>query len=178
MPAKKKSVSKKKSVKKKTTHKAHKEKKETELPKSEVKMEKILIENFVSLQKVMVNLSSKFENLSNQISKLLDLFEISAKALAEKDFNLEKTTHDTSEITKKMDDVLDQNKIIARGLTLMHEKMDTEPHYSPPPKMAPQMPPKQPGFFPRPKPLPKPTMPHEDKEGYHKSISSKEKELP
>ena len=43
----------------------------------------ILVENFVSLQKVMTNLSIKFDNLSMQISKLLELFEISAKTLAE-----------------------------------------------------------------------------------------------
>ncbi|NMB66704.1 hypothetical protein GYA25_01435, partial [Candidatus Woesearchaeota archaeon] len=38
-----------------------------------------LIENFVSLQRVMTNLAVKLEDLSSQISKLLELFEISAK---------------------------------------------------------------------------------------------------
>ena len=47
-------------------------------------MEKILIENFVSLQRVMTNLSEKFDGLSNNISKLLELFELSATALAKK----------------------------------------------------------------------------------------------
>jgi len=88
---------------------------------SEVKVEKILIENFVSLQKVMANLSIKFDSLTNQISKLLELFEISAKSLAEKDFNLEKETRDDKEIMQKLDNLADQNKTIARGLTLMHE---------------------------------------------------------
>ncbi|MBI2056746.1 hypothetical protein HYT91_00645, partial [Candidatus Pacearchaeota archaeon] len=32
-----------------------------------------LVENFVSLQKVMTNLSVRFDELSNQISKLLEL---------------------------------------------------------------------------------------------------------
>ncbi|KHO55254.1 MAG: hypothetical protein QT10_C0004G0041 [archaeon GW2011_AR19] len=46
--------------------------KESEQKKS---VEKILVENFVSLQKVMTNLSVKFDELSSQISKLLELFE-------------------------------------------------------------------------------------------------------
>ena len=50
--------------------------------KSEVnaKLNHILIENFVNLQKATTNLAVKFETLSDQISKLLQLFEISAKS--------------------------------------------------------------------------------------------------
>ena len=84
-------------------------------------VEKVLVQNFVSLQKVMTNLSLKFDNLAVQISKLLDLFEISAKNLAKKDFSTEKEDRVTKEISSKLDNLLNQNKIIARGLTLMHE---------------------------------------------------------
>ena len=85
------------------------------------KVEEILVENFVSLQKVMTNLSFKFDNLASQISKLLELFEISAKNLAHKDFSLEKEGKDNKEVIAKLDNLLGQNKIIAKGLTLMHE---------------------------------------------------------
>ena len=84
-------------------------------------IEKVLIDNSVSLQKVMTNLSLKFDSLASQISKLLELFEISAKNLAQKDFSLEKENKDNKEITSKLDNLINQNKIIARGLTLMHE---------------------------------------------------------
>lgn len=84
-------------------------------------VEKILVENFVSLQKVMTTLSFKFDNLASQISKLLELFEISAKNLAHKDFGLEKEGKDNKEVIAKLDNLLGQNKIIAKGLTLMHE---------------------------------------------------------
>lgn len=84
-------------------------------------VERILIENFVALQKVMTNLSVSFDSLSTRISKLLDLFESSAKALAEKDFNLDKNTKTEKKIGDKLDNLLDQNKILARGLTLLHE---------------------------------------------------------
>ena len=85
-------------------------------------VEKILIENFVSLQKVMTNLSLKFDDLTKQISKLLELFEISAKTLAEKEFEIEKKGSD-KKVVEKIDNLLEQNKIIARGLTLIHEKI-------------------------------------------------------
>ncbi len=84
-------------------------------------VDKILIEKFVSIQKVIINLSVKFDNLSNQISKLLNLFEISAKTLAQKEFNTEGDKKENKKIIGKMDKLLEQNKTIARGLTLMHE---------------------------------------------------------
>ena len=95
----------------------------------ERKVEKILIENFVSLQKVMVNLSVKFEDLTKQISELLNLFEDSAKALVKKDFQEDK--QGGKEMLNKLDSIMNQNKIIAKGLTLMHETAASpETHYS------------------------------------------------
>lgn len=82
-----------------------------------VKVDKVLIENFVSLQRVMTNLAVKFDNLSSQISKLLELFEISAKTLAEKGYSTE-----DKKIAEKLDNLLEQNKIIAKGIVLLHEK--------------------------------------------------------
>ena len=90
------------------------------VPRSSIGIEKALIENFISLQRVMVNLSGKFDNLATQITKLLELFEISAKALAEKNFAMSGNRGD-EKVIQKIDTLLDQNKVIARGLTLMHE---------------------------------------------------------
>lgn len=178
-----KKTTKKRGTKKKTTKKKVAKKTTPKIPHVNVpenKMEKILIENFVSLQKVMTNLSVKFDNLTNHISKLLDLFEISAKALAEKDVSLEKTKKDDSELIQKMDSLLDQNKTIARGLTLMHDRisepapmqrmpMREPPQGMEPPKTMPERP-----RFPK---LKSPVRPmSKTPEGeYHKSISSGEK---
>jgi len=85
-----------------------------------IKVEKVLIENFVSLQQVMTNLVVKFDNLSNQISKLLELFEISAKVLAEKGVIGEEKTD--KKVVEKLDSLLEQNKIIAKGIALLHER--------------------------------------------------------
>ncbi len=91
--------------------------------------EKILVENFVALQKVMTNLSFKFDALSTQISKLLELFEISAKALAGKEFAPEQNQQ---EIAKKLDALSEQNKILARGIALVHETPRGIPTQYPP----------------------------------------------
>lgn len=136
----------------------------------EPKIEKVLVENFVSLQKVMTNLSVKFDNLTKQISKLLELFEISAKALAEKDFDLEKGGKD-KKIIEKIDNLLEQNKTIARGLTLMHEKTPEQKKFSYPPVQAPQQ--MQPSVqAPQQMQQPQIPRPQVDMEGYQKSISS------
>ena len=47
------------------------------------------------------------------------MFEISAKSLAEKDFDFGK---DNKEILEKLNELIGQNKTIARGVTLIHEK--------------------------------------------------------
>jgi hypothetical protein len=96
--------------------------------------EKVLIENFVSLQKVMTTLAVKFDNLSGQISKLLELFEISAKTLAEKGYSGEEKTD--PKIAEKLNNLLDQNKIIAKGVAMLYEKNmpeEQEEEYTPQP---------------------------------------------
>jgi len=95
------------------------EKKEKVNSNSGKNTEQILIENFVSLQKVMTNLAVKFDSLSGQISKLLELFEISAKTLAEKDYSIK--SEPDKKVAEKLDNILEQNKIIAKGITLLHE---------------------------------------------------------
>lgn len=110
---------------KKASKKPSKRKKST-MSEKDLKLEKALIENFVSLQKVMVNLSVKFDDLSSKISKLLDIFEISAKALAEKDLTVEKTSRDDQKIMNIVDELSEQNKVIAKGLLLMNNKLDED----------------------------------------------------
>src|SRR3989344_4868469 len=84
---------------------------------SNTNIDKILIENFVSLQKVLTDLVIKLDNLSNNIEKLLELFETSAKSIAEnKDLGNDKET------SRKIDTLLEQNKTIAKGLSLMNER--------------------------------------------------------
>jgi len=79
-----------------------------------------LIENFVGMQKVLTNLTYKFDTLSNNISRLLQLFEISAKTFIRKQ---EDGVGDDKDLIRKLDTLLDQNQTIAKGLTLIEEKI-------------------------------------------------------
>ncbi|MDP3986726.1 MAG: hypothetical protein Q8P81_00700 [Nanoarchaeota archaeon] len=119
--SKKKSV-KRKDVKKKASSKksAHSNKGHSEDLKIDSR-NKVLVENFVGLQKVMVDLASKFDDLSTNISKLLDLFESSAKHLARKDFDSEKMNKDSEKILEKLDSLSEKAGLIGKGLVLIHE---------------------------------------------------------
>ena len=94
--------------------------------------EKLLVENFVSLQKVMTNLSQKFDNLSHQISELLKLFEDSAKVIVKNEIEKKNEDRGDKQLLDTMVSILDQNKVIAKGLTLMYETMTGPGNFSKP----------------------------------------------
>ena len=85
----------------------------------EIKVERALIENFIGLQQVMVSLASKFEALSSQISRLLDLFEISAKTLAKKEIS--SGDLEARKVMEKLENLSQQAGLIGKGLALIHE---------------------------------------------------------
>jgi len=95
-------------------------KKRTNNPEKGSKIDKALIENFVALQKVLTNLSIKLDNVANQTSRLLDIFEKSAEALSNREFGAE--VQETGRILEGLRNLSEQNKVIARGLTAMHEQ--------------------------------------------------------
>ncbi len=107
--------------------------------KKEDNSQKILIENFVALQRVMADLSGKINDLTSQTSKLLNIFEESAKALAEKDGKM--SLGSDKEVSEKLDKLLNQNKVLAQGVALLHETSNQEPpqdQQSPVQPMAPR----------------------------------------
>ena len=69
--------------------------------------EELLIENFVGLQSAMTNLSVKFGSLSDNIVKLLGVFEEAARSFASGG------RIDDKDMLKKIDSLLEQNKTIA-----------------------------------------------------------------
>jgi len=104
-----------------------------------------LMENFITLQKVLTNLSLKFEDLSKNIEKLLNVFEITAKNFTEKQFPT--NTESDKEFLKKLDDLLDQNKTISKGILMMEEKVKS--------RMSPEPNQTSSRFQPRLRPLPR-----------------------
>lgn len=108
--------------------------------KREVKKDntnKILIENFVHLQKVFTNLAEKFDKLSNNITNLLQLFEISARTFAEKQAAGGPDLQKDKEFLDKLNSLMEQNKTIAKGLTLMEEKIRQRVYPPPEPRRFP-----------------------------------------
>ncbi len=106
-------------------------------------IQQALIDNFINLQKVMTNLSVKFDELSTNISRLLQLFEISAKTFAER-YSTQELAPDNvvdSDLIIKLNSLLDQNKTISKGIMLIEEKLrDKNPQEQPQPYQY-QMPP-------------------------------------
>lgn len=86
-------------------------------------VDKMLVDNFVALQKVMTHLSVKFEDLTKQISELLKLFEDSSRIIVKNEMAKKKEDRGDRQILDTMVSILDQNKVIAKGLTLMYEHM-------------------------------------------------------
>jgi len=92
--------------------------------------EELLIENFVGLQHAMTNMSIKFGALSDNISKLLQIFEESAKNF------VSGGKPDDTEMLEKIDSLLNQNKTIAKGLVLMEGKLRGRTADSPTPQVS------------------------------------------
>ena len=108
----------KKKKKKKTSKKTSKKRKKR-MTKSEI--EEKMLENSVKLQKINADLAIKFDILSKNIARLLGLFEESAKSFMNK--YGKKGDTEEEEMLKKLDTLLEQNKTIAKGLTLLEEKV-------------------------------------------------------
>lgn len=84
-------------------------------------IEEKVLENLVELQKVHTNLAEKFDKLSEQISELLALFEMTARSFATNP-QIQAVEKD-KEFLEKIDMLLEQNKTIAKGLTLMEQRI-------------------------------------------------------
>tara|TARA_Y100000310_G_C20672355_1_gene811003 strand:- start:1434 stop:1874 length:441 start_codon:yes stop_codon:yes gene_type:complete len=101
-----------------STEKKRTKKKRKSSPK---KIEKTLVENLVELQKVHTDLAEKFDSLSKQLSDLLALFEVAARSFSK--HPAIKSTEKDKDFLEKIDQLLAQNKTIAKGLTLMEERV-------------------------------------------------------
>lgn len=99
----------------------HKKEPSTAHKVSKESLEDQTIHSLIELQKVHVNLAEKFDKLTQQIENLLALFELAARNFA-KQPHMQSSEKD-KEFLEKIDKLLDQNKVLARGLSLMEEKM-------------------------------------------------------
>lgn len=101
-------------------------------------LETEIVKNLVELQKVHTNLAEKFDKLATEISQLLTLFEVTAKTFT-KNAPLGEQEKD-KEFLEKIDKLLEQNKILAKGLSLMEERLRERMYGSGSPSLPPQQP--------------------------------------
>jgi len=86
------------------------------------KVQTLLIENFAGLQKAMTNMAIRFETLSTQMSNLLEIFELSAKNFVSQ-AQPQSGPEENKDILNKVDSLLEQNKLLAKGLVTLEEKL-------------------------------------------------------
>ncbi len=96
----------------------------TSIPKTETALIKQVIENNVSLQQKSVDLVITMNDLVKRIDKLVNLFEEASKHIAEV------TGEDTvKQLSLKLQELLEQNKDIARGLILLEQYVRSKSGY-------------------------------------------------
>jgi|SRR3989344_1375173 len=84
-------------------------------------LEEQTLQSLIELQKVHINMAEKFDKLAIHIENLLGLFELAARNFA-KQPHMQSTERD-KEFLEKIDKLLEQNKLLAKGLSLMEENM-------------------------------------------------------
>lgn len=139
------------------THASHHE--------SEHKLENKLVQNLIELQKINVTMIEKFDKLTNQISSLLSLFEMTAKSFAE--HPAYQVSEKDKEFLEKIDKLLEQNKTIAKGLIMMEERIRDKVH------------PQRQEIIEKPREIMRPAAPIiEKKEEMQPSLSNSDRPLP
>jgi hypothetical protein len=88
------------------------------MEKEEQELIDSFVENSVSLQKITAEAIVSMNRLAKEIEDLVNLFKEAAKTVEE---------HRDTEIIAKIDELTEQNKTIAKSLTLMIEKEKPRP---------------------------------------------------
>ena len=94
-----------------------------------IRIQEKILENLIELQKVHTILAERFDKLSTHLENLLNLFEMTARSFAKTPGN--QVIEKDKEFLEKIDRLLDQNKTLAKGLTLMEERIRERVYGSP-----------------------------------------------
>lgn len=95
-------------------------KQETKAKNETSETEKLILQNNVELQKILTDLSFSMMKLSDRIDKLVSLFEQTVKTVSEKEMQEEMNG---KRINDKLDMLVSQNKLLAQGVSMVHEKL-------------------------------------------------------
>ena len=84
---------------------------------------KLIIENSVALQKVVTDLALNLKKLSGDVSEMLELFKAATKTISEGKAEEAVKKSDIEELKAKVDELSDQNKVIAKGILLLESTL-------------------------------------------------------
>jgi predicted RNA binding protein with dsRBD fold (UPF0201 family) len=90
-----------------------------------VQKEETLADNFKSLQEVLVVLSERMDKLTKQMGTLLDLFEKAAAKFNKEDASSILNSKEDADLLNKLDRLLEENRTIAKALTLLEQRVRT-----------------------------------------------------
>lgn len=74
---------------------------------------KLLLDNFIGLQEALTNIGYETKELNKKLTAMLDLFETASRNFQEHPEN--------RNLSSKIDELIEQNRIIAKSLLLMHK---------------------------------------------------------
>ena len=83
----------------------------------------LLIENSVALQKVLTDVAVSLNQLTKELRQLLELMKEAGKTIGEEKAAQAIAEEDSKKVMGKLDNLMDQNRTIARGLVLLESSM-------------------------------------------------------
>lgn len=89
----------------------------------------LIVENSIALQKVVTELAVNMKHLSREISELLELFREATKTIASEKLEEEVKKEEIAELKGKIDEMIEQNKTIARGILLLESTLSPKEKY-------------------------------------------------
>lgn len=83
----------------------------------------LLIENNVALQKVLTTVSTDMRDLTKEMGNLLSIFKEAGKTFGEEKAVEDIRKDEEKALIPKLDELIDQNKTIAKGLILLESAL-------------------------------------------------------
>lgn len=84
-------------------------------------MTEMMLENLITTQKLLAKTLTELKEVNKKISELHGIFQESSKMIKEKE--IVKQLEPRSQLIDKFDELMEQNRTIARGLLLLEKKL-------------------------------------------------------
>jgi hypothetical protein len=94
----------------------------TKAKEKKVKQKELLMENFILLQKTLVETVAALKEVNEKVTSMLDLFEEAGKKFSE-------GQPIGSDISVRLENIEEQNKVIARTLLLLRKQLKEQEKY-------------------------------------------------